>query len=286
MILLTGAAGKTGKAILHALGANASNVRAFVRSESQAAELKALGVANVFLGDMTCETDLQAALRGIDRLYFISPNMSSDELEIGTRLIQAAREQGVSHFVYHSVMHPQIESMPHHWQKMRMEEALINSNLNFTILQPCAYMQNVLANWQQVKVDGVFAVPYSVEARINMVSLEDVGAVAARVLTETNHSNAIYELSGPESLSQKDVAVILSKTLGKPITAVAKDRHAWAEKASLKLGKYEVDTLLKMFEYYDLNGLKGNPLVLRALLGREPVWFEQFVEQFIRSEGR
>lgn len=286
MILLTGAAGKTGKAILHALGAEASKVRAFVRSESQGAELEKLGVAEFFVGDLTRLADVRQALQGIERLYFICPNVSANELGIGNQMIQAAREQGLSHFVYHSVLHPQIESMPHHWQKLRVEEAVINSQMNFTILQPCAYMQNVLGGWREISEKGVFSVPYSLETRISMIDLGDVGAVAAKVLTENSHRNAIYELSGPEALSQREVATCLSQSLGSPITAVEIDRLKWSEKASQGLGQYEVETLLKMFEYYDQNGLRGNSTILRLLLEREPVRFSEFVEKHIKSEGR
>ena len=61
--------------------------------------------------------------------------------------IRAAQSAGVERFVYHSVLHPQVEIMAHHWQKMRVEEQLFESGLSFTILQPAAYMQNVLAGW-------------------------------------------------------------------------------------------------------------------------------------------
>lgn len=286
MILLTGAAGKTGRAILRALGADASHVRAFVRSDSQGADLEKHGIAEYFVGDLTRRADLNQALQGVERLYFICPNVSAEEMEIGNQVLQAARDQGVSHFVYHSVLHPQIESMPHHWQKMRVEEAVINSGMNFTILQPCAYMQNVLGGWRQINEESVFSVPYSLEARISMVDLEDVGSVAAKVLTENGHKNAIYELSGPEALSQREVADCLGQALGKLITAVEIDRQKWSEKASQGLGQYEVETLLKMFEYYDQHGLLGNSTVLRLLLDREPIRFSEFIEMHIKSEGR
>ena len=94
--------------------------------------------------------------------------------------------------------------MPHHWQKLRMEEALLESGLEFTILQPCAYMQNILTGWQKI-TKGEYIIPYQVQTRISMVDLQDVGEVASNVLTEQGHENAIYELSGPEPLSQADV---------------------------------------------------------------------------------
>ncbi len=57
---------------------------------------------------------------------------------------------GVTRFVYHSVLHPQIEAMPHHWQKMRTEEMLFAAGFELTVLQPTAYMQNILGAWRGV----------------------------------------------------------------------------------------------------------------------------------------
>ena len=62
-------------------------------------------------------------------VYHVCPNVSPDEIAIGRVSIAAARSAGVEHFVYHSVLHPQTEAMPHHWLKLRVEEALITSGL-------------------------------------------------------------------------------------------------------------------------------------------------------------
>ncbi len=70
-------------------------------------------------------------------------------------------------FVYHSVLHPQIEAMPHHWAKMRVEEMLFAAGFDLTILQPTAYMQNILGAWRGIVEDGVFRVPYPVETRLS-----------------------------------------------------------------------------------------------------------------------
>ena len=92
--------------------------------------------------------------------------------------------------------------MPHHWAKLRVEEMLLASGLDVTILQPTAYMQNILAGWPGIVADGVFWVPYPVETRLSLVDLQDVGAAAARVSTEPGHEGATYELVGTAPLSQ------------------------------------------------------------------------------------
>jgi uncharacterized protein YbjT (DUF2867 family) len=131
--------------------------------------------------------------------------MSPEEMILGNLVIHAVQKAGVEHIVYHSVLHPQTEKMPHHWQKMRVEEMIFESGLPFTILQPALYMQNLLAGWRTIIEDGVLRVPYSVESKFSFVDLEDVGKVAKIVLTESNHKNAVYELAGTLPTSHVEV---------------------------------------------------------------------------------
>ena len=203
---------------------------------------------------------------------------------MGQVAIDAAREEGVGRFVYHSVLHPQVEAMPHHWQKMRVEERLFASGLGYTILQPAAYMQNVLAQWESVVRNGVYEVPYGIETRLGMVDLADVAEVAAQVLTEPGHIGAIYELSGPEALTQRQVAEVLGRRLGRPVEAQQVPLAAWEERArAAGMGDYQGQTLLHMFRYYDRHGFWGNPRVLGWLLGRAPGSFEAFIARVVEA---
>jgi len=287
MILLTGAAGKTGKAILNNLGQHGVKVRSLVRSAKQAEEIKNLGSADVFIGNLRDSESLARALTTVSKIYFICPNMTPDELEIGKNLVGLARQAGISRFVYHSVFHPQVEAMPHHWQKMRMEEFLFKSDMDFTILQPCAYMQNILGSWQSITEKGIYAVPYATTARISVVDLADVAAVAEIVLTQRIHSGAIYELAGPEPLSQDEVAQILSTELAREVKAISLDRHQWTENAQ-KSGMSEpaISTLLKMFEYYENYGLTGNSNVLSYLLKRPATKYAEFLRRIVTAKHR
>jgi uncharacterized protein YbjT (DUF2867 family) len=83
-------------------------------------------------------------MKGVGAIYHMAPNVSPDEVAIGKAVISAAKRAGVEHFVFHSVLHPQIEAMPHHWRKLRVEELLLESDLPWTILQPTTHMQHIL----------------------------------------------------------------------------------------------------------------------------------------------
>jgi NAD(P)H dehydrogenase (quinone) len=277
LILVTGAAGKTGRAATRALVARGVQVRALVHRGEQGKALLALGAQEVVAGDLLDRSVMGPAASGARAVYHICPNVHPEELAIGWVAIDAAREAGVEQFVYHSVLHPQIEAMPHHWQKMRVEEQLFESGLDYTILQPGAYMQNVLGQWDSVVQSGIYSVPYNIKTRLGMVDLADVAEVAARVLTEAGHDGATYELVGPEALTQRQVAEVLGLRLGRQVQAQQVQLATWEQRArAAGMGDYQVQTLLQMFQYYDRHGFWGSPRVLGWLLGRAPGSFEAF----------
>lgn len=284
MILVTGAAGKTGRAVIRALTAGGEAVRALVHRPEQVRLAKRLGARQVIAGDMHAPELMTRAAQGIQAIYLICPNMSRDEVEIGEVAISAARSAGVERFVYHSVLHPQTEAMPHHWHKLRVEERLFESGLRYTILQPSAYMQNVLAHWDLIVEQGLFPVPYATDTRLGMVDVEDVGAAAAIVLTQQGHTGATYELASAEVLSQTEVAAVLTQELGRQVQAKTMSLKEWKEGARRAgLGDYQIETLIKMFHYYECHGLWGNPRVLSWLLGRPPTTFAAFVRRAARE---
>ena len=271
MILVTGAAGKTGRAVIAALAAKGASARALVRSAAHAAELKTLGAAEIAVGGFDDAAALESAAAGVTAIYHICPNVSRDELPYARNVIAAAKAQGVARFVFHSVLHPQIEAMPHHWEKMWVEEMLFASGLAFTILQPTAYMQNVLGLWRAITQQGVLRVPYPVETRLSLVDLDDVAAAAALVLTDESHAGATYELVGTPPLSQIEVAAAIGTALGRAVRAEAETVEAWETRARAGgMADYERTTLTAMFRYYADYGLVGNPNTLRWLLGRAP----------------
>jgi uncharacterized protein YbjT (DUF2867 family) len=233
---------------------------------------------------MRSPATLDEAMAGVQSVYFIAPNMSPDELSMAQIAMTAARTAGVTHFVYHSVLHPQIEQMPHHWQKMRVEEQLFESGLAYTILQPTAYMQNILAQWPQITKQGLYPVPYRAEARLSLIDLEDVAAAAATVIGEPDHFSAIYELAGTRPLSQTEVAATLSRSLNRPVQVQVVSLDDWQKQARrVGLGDNQIQSLLKMFAYYDRYGLEGNPNVLQGLLGRSPTTLADFTRRVTQT---
>lgn len=277
MILLTGASGKTGKAIIKALS-KVESVSAFVHREEYVSVAKSLGAERVIVGDMHDESAIRSAMQGVRSVYHICPNMSPNETVIGSLVIGEARKIGVEHFVYHSVLHPQTEKMNHHWQKSRVEEMIFESGLPFTILQPAPYMQNLLAGWKSIVEEGVLRIPYSVNSKFSFVDLEDVAEVARIVLTEPKHANGIYELVGTQPFSHLEVAEIFSRVLKSDVRAEKEEIRDWRLRAK-GMSEYAIENLVRMFEYYDQWGLVGNPNALGWLLKRVSTTLDTFINR-------
>jgi NAD(P)H dehydrogenase (quinone) len=271
MILVTGAGGKTGRAVVKALADKGASVRAFVHRDGHSVALQALGAAETVVGSFEDEAALLRAIDGTQAIYHICPNVSRGEVGYARAVASVAQANGVKRFIYHSVLHPQIEAMPHHWQKMRTEEMLFTFGFDLTVLQPTAYMQNILGAWPGIVRDGVFRVPYPIDVRLSLVDIDDVAEAAAIVLTQDGHIGATYELVGTPPLSQIDVAATISAALGREVRVEAESVIAWEARAHAGgMGDHERATLVAMFRCYAAHGLVGNNNMLSWLLRRAP----------------
>jgi uncharacterized protein YbjT (DUF2867 family) len=284
MILITGSAGKTGRSIIRALRNCGEPLRALVHHDEQVAWLGETGVSEIMVGDMRVQDCLDRAVQGVRAIYHIPPNVHPDEVNIGKAVMQSARSAQVEHIVFHSVLHPQIEAMPHHWKKMQVEAILMESELDFTILQPAVYMQNLLSQWDDILHSGIFRQPFAPETRLCMVDLEDVAQAAMIVLTEAGHRGATYELVGTSAISQTEISKILSDLLNRPMEVLEISLETWERNArAAGLGEYQVETLIKMFRHYDRFGFSGSSSGMGCLLRRQPTSFVDFVKR-IKSE--
>lgn len=279
MILVTSAGGKTGKAMIAHFAKAGESVRAMMRRTDADEELTALGASEIVHGNLTDAADVAAAAAGCRTIYYICPNMTEDEKAIGDNVIAAAKSAGVDRLVFHSVLHTQVQALQHHWNRLFVEEAIVESGVPYSILQVGSYYQNMLPGWAKMKETGVHAMAYEVEAPMSLVDLDDVAEAALKVANDPGCANGIYEICGPViTLTEK--AQILSEILGQPIEArklPADDAVAHA--AHMGLGEYGQVCMRKMFAHYDIHGLVGSSRVLEWILGRPPVDFETFAKR-------
>ena len=277
MILVTSAYGNNGRKLIPRLCEIGLNVRALNLSH-KTDKLKQLGAKEVIIGNALDPNILDQAMDGIDSVFHVGPSFHPKEAEMGISMINAASKGGVKHFVYDSVLHPQITELLQHKMKLRVEQHLINSSLNYTILQPMHYMQNI--DIGDVYSREVFIQASALETPLSFLDMDDKIEVALKVLTEDGHYGATYELCGDDNLNAIEIAEIMTRVMGKEIEAklVPKDVIiSGFQRAFPDYGDYPARGFSALFDYYSKYGFIGNSNVLRMLLARNPTTLEEYI---------
>lgn len=279
-VLVTGSHGRTGKPVVKALAERGANVKAFVRDPAQDSEMKALGASAIAVGDMDEPDTIRPALEGCDAIVHIGPPMHPDEKTMTSHFVDAAKDAGVSRFIYYSVMHPLRREVRHHRLKLDTEEMLIESGLPYSIIQPMRYMQHLEPIWSKVVSGGVHAMPFNTQVKFNVVDLLDLAEATARITLEDGWLYGTYELAGPDALSQSDMAEIISKVTGKTVKAAQVSIEALQEKARASgASEDRVEQMVIMNQHYDAYGFLGNSRILKWVLQRDPNTFEDYVRR-------
>lgn len=278
-VLVTGAGGKTGRAVLAALAAEDVPARALVRDAERHADLADLGDVEVVVGDQRQVDDLVAALNGCAAVHHLAPNVHPDEVAMGQAVIAACQRAGVTRLSLHSVMDPHDPAMPHHLDKGQVELLVTASPLAWTIVRPNAYLQNLDGYLDDLRA-GVYRVPYATDRGIALVDLAEVAEVVAGALSGRlpGAIGAVWELAGPAPVTAEDVAEVASRLLGRQAVAERQDPADWAA-ANRDLPPVARERLAAMFRTYDERGFPGDPTTLRQLLGRAPRDLEAYLAE-------
>jgi uncharacterized protein YbjT (DUF2867 family) len=242
-------------------------VRGLIREAKQGAEVREHGAAEVVVGDLRDRSSLDAALKGVDAVFYIAPAFMPHEAEIGKGMVEAAQRAGVRRFVFSSVIHPILTALTNHGAKIPVEEAVLASDMEFTFLHPAMFFQNFAQSWPNVVKTGVLAEPWSSETRFSRVDYRDVAEIAAIALTENRLNFGTFELCAEGNLNRHDVAALMGEVLGRSVEAVKLDGGKPQKDAA---NEEQIAAIKPMFDWYDQHGLPGNAVILRALLGHEP----------------
>ena len=283
MILVTAANGNQGKRLVPELVRAGHEVRASVRSEASALALRAAGVADVVVGDLAEPDVLARAVNGVEKIYYVGPTLSPSERAVGFAIVDAARAASVGHFVMSSVLHAITSDLIQHEVKRDVEEHLLSSGLDFTILQPANYM---LAHRLKPAFErGVFELSWSLDRLQSLVNVGDVAEVAATVLGDSaHHVGATYELASPGRFTAYDLGAVIAAVVNRPIDVREIDVDTFAARvlAGGDPGSmtYELRAMRAISARYSSNDFVGNPNVLTWLLGRTPTT----VEDWVRAE--
>jgi uncharacterized protein YbjT (DUF2867 family) len=276
MILVTGATGLTGGALVRRLSAAGVPVRALARNASRAEGLSALPQVEVVEGDMAHPATLSQALRDVDRAMLIS---SADPamLEVQSNFIDAAAKAGVGHVVKLSGIIADRHS-PFRFARMHgeVERRLEASGMAFTHLRAGEFMHAYFRQVPAIIATGRLLRPME-DARIASIDVDDIAEVAATVLTGSGHEGTVYPLTGPEALSMTDVAEKLSAATGKTIQYVnVAPGQATAAQRAAGMPAFTAEALAELFAERR-KGKEGQVSpVVPTILGRPATSFDQF----------
>ncbi|MEH1870249.1 SDR family oxidoreductase [Nostoc sp.] len=219
MFLITGASGGIGRRVVRLLRQREQSVRAFVRLTSRYSELEHRG-AEIFIGDLLEERDIQKASRGVR--YIISAHGSdSDALSLDYRanieLIDQAKANGVEHFVFISVLGADrgYEDAPVFKAKRAVERYLSASGLNYTILRPSGLASNLLPLVEQFRETGLYLLIGDRKNRTSIVSTDDLARIVVDSVTVEGARNQILSVGGPEILLREDIPRIFGRIFNK-----------------------------------------------------------------------
>ncbi|WP_447988599.1 NmrA/HSCARG family protein [Achromobacter spanius] len=280
VVLVVGATGKFARMIVPELRRRNVVVRALVRDEARAAVARSLGATEIALGDLRDAESLTRAMPGVDGIFHIGPAFTSDEAAMGVALVEAAQQSSVRKFVFSSVIQPTNTRLANHASKIPVENALYSSRLEYTILHPANFMQNIGLAWPSIRDHACFGEPFPKNTRIARVDYRDVAEIAAVALTDDRLAYATLELCAG-MFSRMDIVATLSEALGYPVAALQPGFSEWAAKARLPYGEDQLLLLAKVFDHYQVVGLGGNSLALRAALGREPRSLREYIKDLI-----
>ncbi|MFI6870672.1 NAD(P)H-binding protein [Nocardia sp. NPDC050406] len=282
MILVTGATGTVGRALVDQLVTAGAPVRALTRRPATAALPDAV---DVVAGDLNDRASIAAALAGVDRVFLLS---TGPQIPVhDANLLHEATRAEVTHVVKLSSARTAdataTDPIPT-WHR-HGEESLRASGLDWTILAPLGFMANALHWANTIRDQNTVYAPYA-SGRIAAIDENDIAAVAATVLTTPGHHSQTYLLSGPEPLTPADMTATLADTLAKPLRFVEVD-PATAHRTLLSHGvpPRMADAIMALRATATESFTSAIHPTVRELTGTAPNTFRQWATRHLADFG-
>ncbi len=269
-ILITGATGKQGGATARALAGKGFRLRAMTRrpdADAAKAVASAAG-AEIVEGDLDDATSLRNVLKDVWGVFSVQNTWEAGvqrEEEQGKRLASLAREAGVQHYVYTSVGSAHRKTgIPHFDNKYRVEDTIRAAGFpSYVIFRPVFFMENLVSPWF-LNGDTIYAAMRP-DLKLQMIGVDDIGKYVARGFTNADKLNHREIDLAADEVTMPDVALALSKGLGRSISYVQ------IPVSEVRKNSEDFATMLEWFDRvgYDVDipslerefGIKGTKLV-------------------------
>jgi uncharacterized protein YbjT (DUF2867 family) len=279
-VLVTGATGNTGRALVDALTSRGAPVRAMVRTEADRSRLP--GDVPVVAADFDDPASLAATLEGAGRAYLVTPS-SERAAEQQCRFADLAAKAGVRHLVVLSQLaadeHSPVRFLRYH---AAVERHVRGLGIPYTFLRPNLYFQGLLAFARSISAEGRFYAPIG-DATVSAVDVRDIAAVAAIMLTEPGHEGATYTLTGPEPVTHAQIAAALTAALGRDIAFIDVPPEAFADSLREILPPWQVQGLLEDYAHYRRGEAAFVSPAVAEITGRPPTDVRQFARDYAQA---
>jgi uncharacterized protein YbjT (DUF2867 family) len=284
MLLISGATGRTGAELARLALARDVAVRALVRDAAKGAALERAG-AQVAVGDFGDPAALARAFEGVERAFLMMAN-AANQFEMERAFIDAAKRAGVARVVKLSAVGVSPDTRVFLKRVHAQAEAhLAASGLDYTILRPGFYMQNLLHAAATIREMNKFFLPMG-RGRVGAIDIRDVAEVVLMLLTEAGHAGQTYVITGPDSLSFADMASVFSEVLGRRIEYVDMPPEEYRPQLfKWEPSEWYVDAVMALFAGIARNDTPDVTDTFARLAGRPPRSFADFVRDHRAAFG-
>lgn len=260
-ILVTGATGQTGREVVRLLGERGVALRAASRSTGF---------------DWTGPGTFESALDGVRAVYLLPPPGARNRMAVVAPFLAAAKAAGVRRLV---LLSTSVENVP---GQDELHQAVIDAAPEHAILRPSWFMQNFLGAHPTARgiTDKGEVVSATGEGRLGFVHTGDIAAVAVETLLADRLSNSDFVITGPETLSYRDIAKLIDEVAGYPVRYVSltpeQGRARWESFGlSAEAARYLVDLDQQLADGLDDRVTSTVP----DLVGRPARTFREFAAE-------
>lgn len=285
---MIGGRGRVGREVMRALSSTPAKVRALVRTPGSLPD----GV----VGDLGDPQSLRAAMDGVERVFFVTPHDPAEE-RLGRNVLDAAHDAGVKRIVFASAYHADVTSsigmrlfvgamslLTHYGPKLSVERHVRLSKASPVILMPSNFYQNDELFLPEIRA-GRYPQPLGTKG-VNRVDCRDIGAAAARALTDDSVESGGYPLVGPDpTLTGPACAAAWAKALGREVEYDG-DIDRWYTLVADRMHAREREDFKKTYKIFTRMRVATKPKELERctqLLGRAPYSYDAYVETVAKA---
>lgn len=282
MILITGATGLTGAALVREFQKHYERVRILTRDAKHAKMFEDDPNIEIAVGDMLKPETLDGALKDVDKAVLISTADPGAMAHTQISFIDAAKKAGVRHIVKLSCLNPE-KSSPARFLRMHaeIEQHLEESGMTWTHIRPAHFMQMYLLDAPTVIARDSFFIPMD-DALIAPIDVHDLVKVFHTVLTTEGHEGKTYELSGPDSMTLNDIAAQLSSVLGRTIHYInVTPEQERQQLISFGMPEQVVDAVNELYSERRKGSESKVFLEIQQRFGIRPTPFAEFVARHV-----